>query len=62
MGTWELVDLPEGRDPIRNRWIFVKKKDENGAIAQYKARLVAQGFTQKPGTDFSNTGTFAPVM
>jgi hypothetical protein len=23
---------------------------------------VAQGFTQKPGTDFSNTGTFTPVM
>ena len=62
MGTWELEDLPEGREPIGNRWTFVKKRDENGDIARYKARLVAQGFTQKPGTDFSNTGTFAPVM
>ena len=62
MGTWELGDLPEGREPIGNRWTFVKKRDENGKIARYKARLVAQGFTQKPGTDFSNTGTFAPVM
>jgi hypothetical protein len=31
-------------------------------MIEYKARLVAQGFTQKPGTDFSNMGTFAPVM
>jgi hypothetical protein len=62
MGTWELVDLPEGRNPIGNRWTFIKKKDENGAIARYKAWFVAQCFTQKPRTDFSNTGTFAPIM
>jgi hypothetical protein len=53
-----------GLEPIGNKWTFVKldKRHENGKIARYKAWLVAQGFTQKPGTDFSNTGTFAPVM
>ena len=40
----------------------MKKKDENGNTIQYKAQLVAQGFFQKPGTDYSNNGTFAPVM
>jgi hypothetical protein len=62
MGTWELADLPEGRKPIGCKWVFVKKRDENGKLIKYKARLVAQGFSQKPGVDFSNDGTFAPVM
>jgi hypothetical protein len=29
-------------------------------VIEYKA--MTQGFTQKPGTDFSNMSTFAPVM
>jgi hypothetical protein len=62
MGTWKLADLPEGREPIRNKWTFLKKRDAAGNIVRYKARLVAQGFSQKPGVDFSDTGTFAPVM
>jgi len=62
MGTWELADLPEGRKPIGCKWVFVKKRDEKGKLIKYKARLVAQGFSQKPGVDFSNDGTFAPVM
>jgi len=62
MGTWELADLPEGRKPIGCKWVFVKKRDEKGKLIKYKARLIAQGFSQKPGVDFSNDGTFAPVM
>jgi len=63
MGTWELTeDMLEGRVPISNRWVFTKKKDEHGNTIRYKARLVAQGFSQKPGTDYSNNSTFASVM
>ena|SRR5258705_9958937 len=62
MRTWELKDLPEDRKAIGCRWVYAKKQDEFGEIIKYKARLVAQGFSQKPGTDFSNDGTFAPVM
>ena len=62
MGTWKMEDLPVGREPIGCRWVFDKKRDEHGNIVKYKARLVAQGFSQKPGTDFSHNGTFAPVM
>jgi hypothetical protein len=61
MRTWELVDLPKDREPIGNRWTFVTKRDEKGEIARYKARLVAQGFSQQPGVDYSDNGTFAPV-
>jgi hypothetical protein len=60
MGTWELQELPAERKPIGCKWVFLKKRDEFGQVTRYKARLVAQGFSQKPGTDFSNDGTFAP--
>ena len=44
------------------KWVFLRKKDEDRNIESYKAQLVAQGFSQKPGMDYSDTGTFAPVM
>ena len=63
MGTWELADLPEGRQSIGFKWVFVKKRDEKGKLIKYKAQLVTQGlFLQKPGIDFKNDGTFAPAM
>jgi len=62
MKTWELVDLPEGKKAIGSRWTFLRKRDEEGMIARYKGRLVAQGFSQKPGIDFDSEATFAPVM
>ena len=62
MGTWEKVELPEGRQAIGCKWVFLRKRDEHGNIIKYKARLVAQGFSQKPGVDYSDNGTFAPVM
>jgi hypothetical protein len=54
--------LPEGRQPIGNKWVFVQKQDKKGSVEKHKVRLVAQGFSQRPGLDFSETGTFAPVM
>jgi IS30 family transposase len=62
MGTWEMKDLPQDRKAIGCKWVFAKKRDETGCVIRYKARLVAQGFSQKPGTDYNNDGTFAPVM
>ncbi|KAE8221726.1 hypothetical protein CF326_g8509 [Tilletia indica] len=59
MGTWTLVDLPKGREMVGSRWVFKLKLDREGCAARYKARLVAQGFTQREGIDFSET--FAPV-
>ena len=62
MGTWTLQDLPKDRKAIGCKWVFVRKRDNMGNIIQWRARLVAQGFSQKPGTDYNNDGTFAPVM
>ena len=57
-----MEELPEGREAVGCKWVFLRKKDEDRNIESYKAQLVAQGFFQKPGTDYSDTGTFAPVM
>lgn len=57
--TWELVELPEGRKAIGSKWTYKIKKDACGKIQRYKARLVAQGFSQKFGTDYDEV--FAPV-
>ena len=52
--------LPAGRKGVSSKWVFAIKRDENGNILRYKARLVARGFTQRQGVDY--TRTFAPVM
>ena len=58
-GTWEETPLPMGRKPISCKWIFKIKRDADGNVARYKARLVARGFTQEKGIDYNET--FAPV-
>ena len=42
---WTLVDLPNDRQDIENKWIFKKKTDADGNVTVYKARLVAKGFS-----------------
>ena len=62
MKTWKLTELPPGKNVVGCKWVYTKKLDKHSNIKHYKARLVAQGFSQKPGIDYNNTGTFVPVM
>ncbi|GEM08938.1 gag-Pol polyprotein [Rhodotorula toruloides] len=41
------------------RFVYRRKKDKHGRVTGHKVRLVAQGFSQRPGVDFRDT--FAPV-
>ena len=45
--VWTLVDLPNDRQAIENKWIFKKKTDADGNVTVYKARLVVKMFFDK---------------
>jgi hypothetical protein len=57
-GIWEIIDekdIPVDCHCIKNKWIFKVKR--NGV---FRSRLVACGYSQVPGIDFSES--FAPVL
>ena len=58
-GTWELVDLPSGANLVGCKWVYKTKRKADGEIDRYKARLVAQGYSQEEGIDYNEV--FAPV-
>lgn len=45
---------------ISCQWIYKIKRNSDGSVARYKARLVANGNQQTAGVDF--TETFSPVI
>lgn len=57
--TWELVEPPKTKKPIDVKWVFKLKRKPDGTIAKHKARLVARGFLQKEGVNYSKV--YAPV-
>ena len=57
--TWTLEQLPTGKKAIGSKWVYKIKYHSDGTIEQYKAHLVAKGYTQVEGLDY--TETFAPV-
>jgi hypothetical protein len=57
---WTLVELPNDRKAVDNKWIFKKKTDDDCNVTVYKARLVAKGFRQIQRVDYDET--FSPVM
>ena len=58
--VWELVELPKDRKAVGSKWVFKLKTDTNGYVERHKARLVAQGFSQKRSLDYDET--FSPVI
>ena len=58
-GTWELVPLPPKKSLVGCRWLYIVKVGLYGKINRFKAYLVAKGYTQIFGLDYSDT--FSPV-
>ena len=58
--TWTLVEPPPNTNIVGSRWTFRIKRDNLGQIDKFKARVVAQGYSQIPGIDFQET--YSPTL
>ena len=58
-GTWDLVPLPTGKMAMGCHWVFVVKFNPDGYVARLKTHLVAKGYAQTYGVDYSDT--FSPI-
>ena len=57
--AWELADAPDSGTIVKCKWVLKKKCDGENNV-RYRARLVAKGYNQKCGIDY--TETFSPVV
>ena len=57
--TWDLVSLPAGKKAIGCRRVFAVKFNPDESVARLKAHLVAKGYGQTYGVDYSDN--FSPI-
>jgi transposase InsO family protein len=61
MGTYKLVPRPKQRvNIVDNKWVFHSKYNAQGELIKRRARLVAKGYSQRPGVDYFET--YSPVV
>ena len=53
--VWEIDLRPEGKSVVTFRWLYKVKQAADGSVEKYKARFVAQGFSQVEGVDYDET-------
>lgn len=53
--TFEVVPLPPGRKALTTKWVLRKKLGPMNEILKHKARMVARGFQQVEGYDYTET-------
>lgn len=52
---WTLVPKPKGYKPITCKWVYRVKLKSESSLDKYKSCLVAKGYKQKYGMDYSET-------
>ena len=57
--VWDIVPKPERKSVVTSRWPYNINHAAYGSVDKFKARFVAQGFSQKEGIDYEET--FTPV-
>jgi hypothetical protein len=58
--TWQLVPPSSDQNVVGCQWVYKIKRNSDGSVSRYKARLVTKGFQQQAGVDFAET--FSPVV
>ena len=58
-GIWDFVLLPTRKKAIGCHWVFAIKFNPDGFVARLKACLIAKGYSQTYGVDYSDT--FSPI-
>ena len=53
--TWTLVKRTPDMNVLGSKWVYKLKRNSNGSIVRFKARLVARGFAQIEGVDYEET-------
>ena len=60
--VWSLIDLPDDRWVIKNKWIFKRKTDADSSVTIYKSRIVAKGFRQVQGVDYDESFSLVSML
>ena len=58
--TCSLVPSSSTQNVVGCRWVYKIKRNPDGSVSRYKARLVAKRFHQQAGVDYDET--FSPVV
>ena len=57
--VWDIIELPKGSKAVGCKWVFKIKRDSKGKVEWFKARLVANDFTQRKRVGYNET--YSPV-
>jgi hypothetical protein len=57
--VWNLEPIFKGANTVGCKWVYKTKRDSQGNIERFKARLVAKCFTQREGIGYNKM--FSPV-
>src|SRR3954469_20488902 len=60
--VWTLMNLPDDRQAIENKWILKRKTDADSSVTIYKARIVAKGFRQVQGVDYDESFSLVSML